>query len=74
MKKYDLVVIGSGAGLMVAEVAMQIGVKCALIEKDKFGGTCLTKGCIPSKMLVLGRQKYVLAECIRGNKYRYLFG
>ncbi len=52
MKKYDLVVVGSGAGLMVAEVAMQIGVKCALIEKDKFGGTCLTKGCIPSKMLV----------------------
>ena len=52
LKKYDLIVIGSGAGLMVAEVATQVGAKCALIEKDKFGGTCLTKGCIPSKMLV----------------------
>lgn len=52
MKKYDLVVIGSGAGLMVAEAAYLEGKKCAIIEQAKFGGTCLTKGCIPSKMLV----------------------
>ena len=52
MKKFDIVVIGSGAGLMVIEAAVTMGLKCAIIEKSKFGGTCLTKGCIPSKMLV----------------------
>ncbi len=52
MKKFDIVVVGGGSGLMVAEAALQKGKTCALIEKAKFGGTCLTKGCIPSKMLV----------------------
>ena len=52
MKKFDLIVVGSGAGLMVVEAALQSGKTCALIERSKFGGTCLTKGCIPSKMLV----------------------
>lgn len=52
MKNYDLVVVGSGAGLMVLEAALEQGMSCAIVEKDKFGGTCLTKGCIPSKMLV----------------------
>lgn len=52
MKKYDLAVVGSGAGLMVLEAALQQGLKCAIVENSKFGGTCLTKGCIPSKMLV----------------------
>lgn len=52
MKTFDIVVIGSGAGLMVMEAALSVGMKCAIIEKSKFGGTCLTKGCIPSKMLV----------------------
>lgn len=51
MKKYDLIVVGSGAGLMVIEAALSVGMSCAIIEKSKFGGTCLTKGCIPSKML-----------------------
>jgi dihydrolipoamide dehydrogenase len=52
MKKYDLVVVGSGAGLMVLQAALREGLKCAIVENSKFGGTCLTKGCIPSKMLV----------------------
>ncbi|QIB69337.1 FAD-dependent oxidoreductase [Aminipila butyrica] len=52
MTRYDMVVIGSGAGLMVLEEALKQGLKCALVEKSKIGGTCLTKGCIPSKMLV----------------------
>ncbi|MDD3348811.1 MAG: FAD-dependent oxidoreductase, partial [Bacilli bacterium] len=52
MKNYDVVIIGTGAGLMVLEEALSKGRKCAVIEKAKFGGTCLTKGCIPSKMLV----------------------
>ena len=49
---FDVVIIGSGAGLMLVEAALAIGLKCALVEKSDFGGTCLTKGCIPSKMLV----------------------
>ena len=52
LMRYDMVVIGSGAGLMVLEEALNQGLNCAIIEKAKFGGTCLTKGCIPSKMLV----------------------
>lgn len=52
MEHFDLAIIGSGAGLMLVEPALENGLRCALIEKDKIGGTCLTKGCIPSKMLV----------------------
>lgn len=52
MKKYDLVVIGSGAGNIIIDEAAKKGLKCALIEKDKFGGTCLNRGCIPTKVMV----------------------
>ncbi|MFX0041995.1 MAG: dihydrolipoyl dehydrogenase [Candidatus Hodarchaeota archaeon] len=52
METYDLVVIGSGAGLNVLNVGLQMGMKCALIEDTKLGATCLTRGCIPSKVLV----------------------
>ena len=52
METYDLVVIGSGAGLNVLNVGLQMGIKCALIEDTKLGATCLTRGCIPSKVLV----------------------
>lgn len=52
MENFDLIVIGSGAGLMMVQAGLMKGLKCALIENAKFGGTCLTRGCIPSKMLV----------------------
>ena len=52
MEKYDIAVIGSGAGLMVIEAALAHGLSCALVEKSDMGGTCLNRGCIPSKMLV----------------------
>ncbi|MFX1309985.1 MAG: dihydrolipoyl dehydrogenase family protein [Promethearchaeota archaeon] len=52
METYELVVIGSGAGLNVLNTGLQIGMKCALVENTKMGGTCLTRGCIPSKVLV----------------------
>lgn len=52
MKVYDIVIIGSGAGLHILEIALQKGLTCALVERSKFGGTCLTRGCIPSKILV----------------------
>ena len=52
METYDLVVIGSGTGLSVLNVGLQAGMKCALVEDTKLGGTCLTRGCITSKVLV----------------------
>jgi len=52
MKEFDLAVIGSGVGLSLIEVALNRGLTCALVEEGKFGGTCLTRGCIPSKILV----------------------
>ncbi len=53
--KYDLVVIGSGPGGYVAAIRSgQLGLKTAIIEKDdKWGGTCLHVGCIPTKDLLL---------------------
>jgi dihydrolipoamide dehydrogenase len=52
MQKYDLIVIGGGSGLDVATSAAQRGLKVAIIERDRLGGTCLNKGCIPSKLLI----------------------
>lgn len=52
MKEYDLVVIGTGVGLTVLNQGLGMGWKCAVVEDAKFGGTCLTRGCIPSKVLV----------------------
>lgn len=53
MKKFDLIVIGSGSGLDVANAAAtEKGFKVAIFEKDKLGGTCLNRGCIPSKLLI----------------------
>lgn len=52
IEKFDLIVIGSGAGLDVANAVAESGLKVALIEKDRMGGTCLNRGCIPSKLLI----------------------
>ena len=51
---YDLIVIGTGPGGYVCAIrAAQLGLKIAVVEKDKtFGGTCLNVGCIPSKALL----------------------
>ena len=48
---YDLVIVGAGSGntLPVGQFA---GWRIAVVEADRFGGTCLNRGCIPSKMLV----------------------
>ena len=51
-KTYDIIVIGSGAGLNIARNASSKGFKTAFIEKGSLGGTCLNRGCIPSKMLI----------------------
>lgn len=52
MKTYDVIVIGSGGGMKIALPAASMGLKTALIDRDALGGTCLNRGCIPSKMLI----------------------
>src|ERR1700733_2502401 len=52
MKKFDLITIGSGGGAKISSPAASLGLKVAVIEKDSLGGTCLNRGCIPSKMLI----------------------
>ena len=59
-QQFDLVVIGSGPGGYVGAIrAAQLGLKTAVIEKDKnYGGTCLNVGCIPSKALLQSSEHY----------------
>ena len=49
MKEYDVIVIGSGAGMIIVEGALSQGLKVALVDRGPLGGTCLNVGCIPSK-------------------------
>ncbi|WP_174613753.1 dihydrolipoyl dehydrogenase [Virgibacillus ihumii] len=52
-KEYDLVVLGGGTGGYVSAIrASQLGMQVAIVEKGDLGGTCLHKGCIPSKALL----------------------
>lgn len=53
MEKYDLAIIGAGAGGYVAAIhAAKRGLKVALVEKGKIGGACFNLGCIPSKIML----------------------
>jgi len=64
MDKFDVVIIGSGPGGYVAAIrAGQVGLKTAIIEKDKeLGGTCLNIGCIPSKALLTSSDHFSFAK------------
>lgn len=53
MSEIDVVIIGGGPGGYVSAIkAAHLGLKAVLVEKDKLGGVCLNKGCIPTKALV----------------------
>ena len=52
MENFDLIVIGSGAGMNVASNAINSGLRVAVAEHYLLGGTCLNNGCIPSKILL----------------------
>ncbi|MDP3732655.1 MAG: dihydrolipoyl dehydrogenase [Candidatus Omnitrophota bacterium] len=63
MDYYDLTIIGSGwAGFNAALRAKAHGLKVALIEKEQIGGTCLNRGCIPTKTLLQSAKIYNLAK------------
>jgi len=57
MKKYDVIVIGSGCGMNIVEEALVHGLSVALVDKGPLGGTCANLGCIPSKMLILAADR-----------------
>ena len=62
-KEYDVVIIGGGTGGYVAAIrAAQLGLKTAIVEKGKLGGTCLHKGCIPSKALLRSAEVYATTK------------
>src|SRR5213592_1887276 len=59
-EQFDVTVIGSGPGGYVAAIrAAQLGLKTAIVEKDKrLGGTCTLRGCIPTKQLLMSAHIY----------------
>lgn len=62
-QEYDLVILGGGTGGYVAAIrASQLGLKTAIVEKGLLGGTCLHKGCIPSKALLRSAEVYATAK------------
>src|ERR1051326_6153237 len=73
---YDLVIIGSGPGGYVAGIrAGQLGMKVAVVEKDpNVGGTCLLRGCIPTKALLDNANVKGIEFRFRKNKVERLEG
>jgi dihydrolipoamide dehydrogenase len=59
MKKYDVIIIGSGSGMNIVDEAISHGLKVALVDKGPLGGTCPNLGCIPSKMLIYPADRIV---------------
>ncbi|WP_342386991.1 dihydrolipoyl dehydrogenase [Salinicoccus bachuensis] len=67
--EYDLVILGGGtAGYVAAIKAGQAGLRTAIVEKEKLGGTCLHKGCIPTKSMLKS------AEVANTMKHADIFG
>jgi len=59
MRKFDVIVIGSGSGGEIVESALSHDFSVAWVDKGPLGGTCLNVGCIPSKMLIYPADRIV---------------
>jgi dihydrolipoamide dehydrogenase len=68
MQTYDLIAIGTGSAMMLVEpyLEMHPGAKIAVIDKDPPGGICLTKGCVPTKMLLYPAEVVRIIEEAQG--------
>lgn len=67
-KQFDVVILGGGTGGYVAAIrAAQLGKSVAVVEREKLGGTCLHKGCIPSKALL--RSAEMLHDMLRSEEF-----
>ncbi len=72
MAQFDLIVIGGGpAGYVGAIRAAQLGAKVAVIEERELGGTCLNRGCIPTKALI--HSAHLLDEAAGGRRFGIKF-
>lgn len=80
----DLAIIGAGPGGYIAAIkAAQLGIKTALIEKEKVGGVCLHQGCIPTKALlqyvftsddILMHEEIGFVKVITNERYHEILG
>ena len=61
IETFDLIIVGAGSGNMIPVPEMDAW-RLAIVEPDKFGGTCLNRGCIPSKMLLYGAEVAEMAR------------
>ncbi|MCW7509141.1 dihydrolipoyl dehydrogenase [Leptospira levettii] len=62
MKEYDILVVGAGAGTKLVTPPSLIGKRVVVFEKETPGGTCLNRGCIPSKMIIYPSELVRLRE------------
>src|ERR1700716_3754313 len=64
-----VLVVGGGMGGYVAAIrASQLGIHAVLVEKDRLGGTCLIRGCIPAKALIHAADRFAgIADAVGGN-------
>ncbi|HKA49226.1 MAG TPA: dihydrolipoyl dehydrogenase [Candidatus Dormibacteraeota bacterium] len=62
-ERFDVAVIGGGPGGYVAAIrAAQLGARTAIVEKDRLGGTCLVRGCIPTKAMLQSSELYSILK------------
>jgi mycothione reductase len=52
MERFDVLVVGTGSGMLVASAAVESGFRTAVVDFGPMGGTCINRGCVPSKMLI----------------------
>src|SRR5579859_1388286 len=63
METYDVIVVGGGPGGYVCAIrAAQLGLKTAIVERDRLGGICLNWGCIPTKALLRSSEIWHLLQ------------
>lgn len=83
MKDYDVIVIGSGCGMIVVNEALARGLRVALVDKGPPGGTCLNLGCVPSKMLIASADRIIeiqdsgklgVSAAIKDIDFRFIMG